>query len=200
MSVKQKLLLAGLVIVIVVYVPVFARSSLLGLPPKLLKHKGFTVLPFNEPGWMVIQRKPYRLVLARRGKVMDESYVIIVSLFSLPQFKRDRAFLKYIKAGLLKDGTAERFRKLKIKVWPYYGKETKCIRFYSKVEDKVPVRQSGKKDPMILEITGFNCRHPNNPKTGIQVSISNRYIPGNPDPSLRMQVEKLFKQTTFTNF
>ena len=149
---------------------------------------------------MVIQRKPYRLVLARRGKVMDESYVIIISAFSLPELKWDRGFLRYIKTGLKKESRSGRFKRLKISARLIKDKETTCVRYHTKVEDKIPKRQSGKKDPMILEVMGFNCRHPKNPKAGIQVSISNRYIPGNPDPGLRKQVEKLFKQTTFTDF
>ena len=177
-----------------------SAPKLLPQSPKPLRHKGFTVLPFAERGWFVVKRSPYRLVLARHGTLIDESFAVVVGLFKLPQFEGNRSFVKYIKTGQRTTTKSDRFRRLKVRAKIHQTEKARCVYYHTRVEDHAAKRRSNKTGPMILEIVGYTCQHPVDPRVGINISISKRYYPGSQDKKLMNKARKLLQRTTFTKF
>src|SRR5260221_7568444 len=54
------------------------------LPPTRYEHRAFSLVPLNQPGWLVLPRNPTQLALAKPGGAPDESFAIHAATTTQP--------------------------------------------------------------------------------------------------------------------
>lgn len=60
---------------------------------------GVSSLPPQNGEWSVIVASGYQMSLAKSGDIDNESLVVEVSIFQLPEFDNDEGFLNYVQQG-----------------------------------------------------------------------------------------------------
>lgn len=160
--------------------------------------KGLSVLPPQEKGWIFAGAGKTGLNLVKRGTNTDETYAATVSIFNLPHIPNKSKFLQFVKMGHKKDTDQNRFNLLSYNAKLYKGESEYCVKFNSKAEDKEAIKRSSKQESMILEIIGFNCRHPYNNSIAIQATYSHRYYSGNKDKNLNKKAAEFLNNVLLT--
>lgn len=154
------------------------------------------VPPKNED-WIIAYRNKSQMALAKNGEKEDETYALSIILFELPKIDSKESFLNYVKTGREKDTDSKRFDMIKDEIAPYANFEDFCVFYHSVAIDKKAKKRSKRKDPMILEMSGYVLRHPQNKNLGINFDYSNRYYKGDKDSKLSDKASELFKQLKF---
>jgi hypothetical protein len=145
------------------------------LPPERISQKGYSLVPLNEKGWLIVGRNAYQMALAKHGENPDETFAIQAILFRLSAFKTNEEFVRLIKEGQVKDTNPQRFKILEHEVASYPTKGTDCAKSHMMAEDHAAVKRSGKSGDMVLEMLTLTCAHPKNRNVGISVIYSQRY-------------------------
>ncbi len=163
-----------------------------------LVFEGFSFMPPNEKGWLVIKKGDDWVALARKGAAMDETYAIQASLLmKLPKFKNDQEFLEYSRSSHQAEKGNKRFQILKSTDRLVSGKRGRCVHSYVQSKDKDPLTRSKRKGHMILEIMSFACRHPDDQGKGIYLTHSKRYFPGQKTERISERAWELFRTLEF---
>ena len=171
-----------------------------GPTPARSYYQGFSLVPPNDPGWVVISNTRVEFALRKDGADRDESYVVHGRVMKLPEFPTRDAFFTAASKPPPVLSTSGRFRYLSYSTRSAPEKGEMCVRNSSVAEDHNPARPSSRTDLMILEVYSLVCAHLQRPTAGIMVIYSQRYYPGNRDPRLEMSADKLFATVTFTDF
>jgi hypothetical protein len=169
----------------------------LELPPSRANHLGFSLVPLNEQGWVVLQKYPSFLSLSKPGKDPDETFWLRANTMKMSAYASQEAFFEEIR----KPGTAssERFRLIAHTARLAPEKGEKCARLHSVTEDRASARKSARADYMFLEGYSLVCVHPKNPSVGVFVGYSQRYYPGSRSASLEADAEAVLGSVTFTD-
>ena len=176
-----------------------AQPLTLPMPPARSIHLGFSLVPLNEPGWLVLADRPEQFALRKTGADPDEGYAVQGSTTSLPLFASPEAFLaEVVKRGTV-DSPAGRFKLVAHSAQLVPAMGDMCARTHTVTEDRAPVRQSSRTGPMILEIYAITCAHPGNRAIGVMVGYSERYYPGQRDPRLEKSAEALLASVVLTD-
>ncbi len=166
-----------------------------------LVFEGFSFMPPNEKGWIVIKKGDDWVALAKRGAAMDETYAIQASLLmKLPEFKSDQEFLRFSRQAFNNNSDSGRFQILQSSDRLVNGKRGKCVKFYTQSKDRDPLTRSKRKGHMILEIMGFSCLHPDDKSKGVLISHSKRYFPGQKTERITERSWELFRSLEFEKF
>ena len=176
-------------------VPVRPAMEEVQLPPQRIVQKGYSILPLNEPGWLVGYRNQEKLVLGKRASDPDENFVIRSFAEVLPPLKSEEEFTGFAKSVLIMEGAArhkvisQEAKRLKVK-------GQKCVRTDTVMEDHGAAKRSSRTEQMILEIYSLLCKHPNG-TTGILVAYSHRYYQGNRDQASERKAQTIFDSIEF---
>lgn len=168
------------------------------LPTERSYHRGFSLVPPNEPGWFILSKNRNELALTKEvGQKLNESYVIATFVTRLPQITSQNAFNDAVEK--LDTNFSSRFTLLKYHIDPYHGKGEYCARSYMVANDNAAAQYSGEVKSMIMENIGFGCQHPSDKRIVIYLTFSYRHFPGNDDPALMDKAEKLFQSVEFND-
>lgn len=148
--------------------------------------------PKNEK-WIIAYRNNYQTALAKKGNNLDETYGLNIILFELPNLETREEFIEYIKAGRGKDTDPKRFNITMDEIDFHEEFVDFCVIYHSVAEDKKAKKMSRNKEPMILEMAGYVCRHPKNKNLGVNFDFSHRYYKGHEDKNLVPMTKELFK-------
>ena len=132
----------------------------------------------GEPGWHMNKQTPYVLSVGKLGSSEDDTLVIDAMLFKAPDPVPGKDWTQQVKEGEDADTSAPRFVMTLHDVEAVKVGTATCARSHMIAEDHAPTTHSGKKGVMILEALSLNCRHPDDPKVGVEVGYSERYWPG----------------------
>jgi hypothetical protein len=161
--------------------PLQPKLQELQVPPVRIVQNGYSLIPPNEKGWLIVGKSQYQLAFARPGANPDESIAIQAMPFRLPEFNSTEEFVRLIKEGQAKDTPSSRFVISKHEVVAYLKNGVSCAKSHLITEDKAAVNRSGKSGDMILAALTLTCAHPKNRAVGINVTYSHRYYPGRED-------------------
>ena len=191
-------LLLSLIILLTACAPTMKQPKELSIPSQRSIHKGFSILPPNEKGWLVLTQEPLGIALAKRGNDSDESIAITAHAVYLPEFKSREEFIGIAKA-LSRDSDPTRFNEItqETKTIVVDGQSCESIKLLEKDNDAQ--RVTNRKDPMILKAYSLVCPHPQM-KLAIVVAYSHRCYPGHADPEMARKAEEIFKTVEFQNF
>lgn len=159
-------------------------------PTMSLDAPGFSVLPPQEEGWYIWQKSRDSLTLGKKGKHIDESYIITVEIKELPEKVRTKEdFHDFIDLVLRTMEEQEkwdtRFVTLESKYWPSDERSEPCVRYVKAFEDHGARKGSDRKDPMILMAEGLFCRHPYKKNMAVRIDYSHRCYEENRDPEFK---------------
>jgi hypothetical protein len=167
------------------------------LPPQRVAENGYSLVPLDEAGWLILHRDSESLVLGKRGSDPDENIIIRAFAKVLPPLKSDEEFVGFAKSVLIMDG-ATRHKVLSQETKLVKVKSQSCARSDTVMEDNTPVRRTSRTDPMILEAFSLLCKHPNG-STGIVVAYSHRFYQGHKDAESSKKAQKIFDSLEFSN-
>lgn len=153
------------------------------LPPEKILQKGYSLMPLNEPGWLIGGRNNYSVAFGKLGANQDETFAIQAMFSRLPTYDTNADFLQLIKGGQAKDSGLPRFEILKQDVTSFPMKGTDCAESHMITVDHAPKRRSGNAGDMILESLTLSCAHPSEKAVAIHVAYSHRHDSGQKDPT-----------------
>jgi hypothetical protein len=168
------------------------------LPPRIILKSGYSLVPLNEPGWLIGYEDSGRLVLGRPGSDPDENAIIRSFTELIPQFKSEEEFAGFSKSVLVAEGSA-RHKILSMTTTPLTIKGQACMKTDTVLEDHAAVKQTSRTGMMILESYALLCKHPNK-SIGIVIAYSHRYYPGHQDPNSANKAQELFDSLGFYDF
>lgn len=169
------------------------------LPPARSNHVGFSLVPLNEAGWLVLQKTPNFIAYGKRGSEADETYALQANTTRLPKYASPEEFYASTRNAPPTGGPPGRFRMVSYQSRPAPDKGEMCVRAHSVSEDHAPTRQSKRTDFMVIEAYSLLCVHPKSPPVGVVVTLSQRYYPGNRSPRLDKDAEVIFASVTLTD-
>ena len=155
----------------------------LPLPPQRIYQNTYSLVPPDEPGWVVAGRRANELNLARGGQRPDETFGVQGFLVRLPALSSSEQLASFVQ-GLLAQTDARRFRTLKQEVAEDRSRRETCARSHLVTEDHAAVKKTSTPGPMILEALSLTCVHPKNAGWAVMVTYSHRYYPSQNDPGL----------------
>ena len=152
-------LIMSLIIILTACARTMQQPKELSIPSQRSIHKGFSLLPPNEKGWLVLTQEPLGLILAKRGNDPDESIGLGAHAVFLPDFKSREEFIGIAKS-LSRDSDPNRFDEIsqETKTIVVDGQSCESIKLLEKDNDAH--RVTNRKDPMILEAYSLVCPHP----------------------------------------
>jgi hypothetical protein len=153
------------------------------LPLERISLKGYSVMPLNEPGWMIAGRNYYRVDLAKAGTNPDETFAIQGMMSKLATFNTNTEFVQLVKEWQAKDTDAQRFKIISHEVTSFPMAGIECARSHMVIEDRAAVKRTNDSRDMILEVLTLSCAHPSDKSVGIHVTYSHRHYPGQEDPA-----------------
>jgi len=157
----------------------------------------FTLEVPPEEGWVVMYRDNKEAGLAREGGGKDETYALSVFVFEIPSCNSKEEFMDFVKDFQGKDADAKRFNVIENETEYVDEMNYYCVRYHTVAEDKKPTRRSWSRAPMLLEMVGYICRHPENKNIGIVMDYSQRAYPGHQDEGLEEKAREIFGRLTF---
>ena len=160
---------------------------------------GVTILPPKNGNWIVMAASGYQSSLASNGSNKNESFVVNVSIFQLPDLGTDKKFLEHIvnlRAASPNTGRFEN-RENTENLSPLNG--AICMKYHSKSKDTNAKIQGGKAS-MLLESIGYNCQHPKRNTVGVNIEYSSRYFADTEYLSLENDSNAIFSNIKFTEF
>jgi len=175
------------------------KTAYVQLPPERSYHRGFSLIPLNEDGWIINQKDYNWLILGRYGSSQEETYVISTDIWGPPTVNSQSEFFETIKENQTRNLDTTRYTRIDFDVKPYPKKGEYCARIYIKTEDNAAVTHGGVVDHMILEMLALSCRHPKNTNMAIDVTYSHRHFPEKSDPLFSKKAEVLFDSVEFTD-
>ena len=170
------------------------------LPPARSNHVGFSLVPLNEPGWLVLQKAPGFVAFGKRGGDPDETFGLQASSTSVPKYASNDDFYASTRNPPPTGGPPGRFRLVSYQSRPAPDKGEKCVRAHSLAEDHSPTRPSKRTEFMLLEAYTLLCVHPKNSTVGIAVTFSQRYYSGNRAARLDKDAEVIFSSVALSDF
>ena len=169
-------------------------------PPQKVVQQGYSLVPPNEKGWLVVVRNQHQLALAKLGANPDETIAIQARSLKIPEFKTTEEFIQIIKEGQARDTDPQRFTIKKHDVADYKKKKGyNCTKSHIVTEDNAAVKRSGSSGNMILEALTLACAQPQNKSTGISVTYSHRHYPGQGDAAFISKATSVLDSVEFND-
>jgi hypothetical protein len=169
-----------------------------GDPSARMFNSGFSVVPPQEKGWLIMDRDAYRLVLVKQGANRDESYAAVASLVLLPADLDNREiFFEHIRKARSKALESEGFRVLSNRDFLFDEKGEYCVRYRSETEEMNGSKDAGAEAPLIHETIGFYCRHPDETNVAVNAEYAYRHRVVDADPELETKADRFLKAVNF---
>jgi hypothetical protein len=161
---------------------------------------GVSSLPPQNGQWSVIVASGTQMSLAKSGGIDNESLVVQVSTFQLPEFEKDEDFLTYVQQGRASEPDTGRFRVIENEESLSILDDATCVKYHSVSEDNAAQIKGGNVASMLLENMGYNCQHPLNKLVGVHIEYSLRRYPDTVYSSFESDANGFFGNIGFTSF
>ncbi len=169
----------------------------LRLPPERIVQNGYSVVPLDEPGWILLGRNLETFVLGKRASDPDENFIVRGFVRVAPALSSEEEFVGFAKSALVMDG-ASRHKVLSQQANPVTVRGRPCVRTDTVTEDRGAVKRSSRSDPMILEVFALVCKHPNQ-TNAVLVAYSHRYYKENKDSDSATKAQRIFDSIEFSD-
>lgn len=179
--------------------------SLLTACASLTQHPGGQ--PFIQPGvsftppagsqWSLAMLSTYQTILATKGKIANESLIVLTQLYQVPPFNSKDEFLNFVQKGRSGEPQTGRFETIKNHETLYEQREEICVKHIAASKD-YGAKRGG--EYSIYETYGMNCIHPKNAKVGILIELSRKAPAGTSNDEFNQLGENLLKSVQFSDF
>lgn len=136
----------------------------------------------DEKPWSVAKQRLDLLVLGKPGEFESEVFIVQAAVITLPSLTSADALLQHVKAAQKHDMDPKRFRILKHEVSPQSMDGQTCALSHMEAVDRAVAGTTGPTANTMLETLTLTCPHPQDRKTGINVTYSHQYFPEDKDP------------------
>ncbi len=192
-----KISIMVIVILLASCAPMRPQWTEVTIPPVRVEHRGFSLVPLNENGWLILAKRPEGIVLGKQISP-DENHIIRGFTQVIPPFKSQDEFIGYAKTALsMEDPARHKLLLNDAKTTKFKGQS--CVRTHDVMEDHRALKRSDRSDFMILEAFSLVCEHPRK-GTAVIVAYSYRYYSGHEDKESTMKAQKIFDSVEFTDF
>jgi hypothetical protein len=192
-----KIALTTLVVLLASCAPTRPQFTEVSVPPTREAHHGFSLVPLNESGWLILAKRPEGIVLGKQVGP-DENHIIRAFTQVIPPFKSQDEFIGYAKTALsMEDPARHKLLSNNAKAIKYKGQS--CVRTHDKMEDHKAVKRSDRTDSMHLEAISLVCEHPQK-GVAVIVAYTYRYYPEHEDKEIGTKAQKIFDSIEFTGF
>ena len=178
--------------------PIRPALKELPVPPQRSEHKGFSLVPLNEAGWLIGFQQSSVLMLGKRGTDPDENFAIRAFTVLLPDFKSHDEFMGFARTAIHENDPI-RFKPLLEEAKTVTVRGQSCGRTKTLTEDHGAVKRTKRSDFMLLEAHSLVCPHPQK-KMAVIVAYSHRYYPGNADSETARKADRIFETVEFADF
>lgn len=156
---------------------------------------GASFEPPHADVWYVETHTPYKAALVTPHADINETTAVEIQLYKNPNPTStpvsEAEYVQQVRQGEEKDTDPKRFTMQIHEVTAAKVGKAICARSYSLATDHAPHTASHNGKPMLLEISALNCLHPDDPRVGVNVSLSDRYYPGDQDPDFKATAAKM---------
>lgn len=158
---------------------------------------GVSFVPPAGSQWSLITLSTYQTVLATKGKIANESLIVIAQVFEIPPMSSKNDFLSYVKEGRANEPITGRFEAIKNQEILYEQREETCVKHQAATKDFGEKRGG---EYTIFETFGMNCIHPKNEKIGVFIEFSRKAPPETINEDFEQFGENLLKSVEFKDF
>jgi len=167
---------------------------------EIISGKGYSLLPPQEEGWMILNKGNNGISMSRKGENIDETYAVVIELIELPGTITSRGLLDTFVELLQKQQFAsERYEIVELKNIPDPERKA-CTKSFWIEKDFGAKRMSGTQDPMLIRAYDLYCVHPHNKAYLAMIGYSHRYYAGNEDLIFTQKAFDFFKNVSLTEF
>jgi hypothetical protein len=124
--------------------------------------------------WKVISSSSAGMAFGHRGSSSNESYIAMVSFFSLPKTNGHDEFIALIKQAVEQNTSIDRFKTISSNYEYTDQRGYPCVKFDAITEDTKAKASFFGHENLVLQIYSLYCRHPKHPDGGFVVSFSHR--------------------------
>lgn len=136
---------------------------------------GVTLSLPTSRSWLARAMNKGGMAFGAKGDSPQETLVIAVARYPIPEFYNAVAFLGYVKAERAKDIDPHWFETIQNQERLYTERSEICVKHEAASKELIPKRGAAY---TMLEYYGMNCIHPFNTSVGIFVEFSRKAPPG----------------------
>ena len=160
---------------------------------------GVSSLSPKNGSWSVITSTGYQVALGT--KLTDNSSgVINMSLYQLPEFPSDEAFLSHVVKHRASSPDIGRFELKENTEELVNLNGATCVKHRTISQDNNAKIDGNKSAVMQIEYLGYNCIHPFKKSVGVHTEYSLRHFQGKDYPELTKNAEEFFSNMQFKEF
>jgi hypothetical protein len=141
----------------------------------------------NYDGWSLIATSTDNWSFAYYSVGTNSTYIASVLSFSLPEAQSTEEFLTFIRQGIAKDTSPDRFAVIGAALEYSEARGYPCATYHATTQDRKAKTSWSKRKPQTLEIYSLYCRHPNLATLGFAIAFSHRG--SELDPFLEQQAQ-----------
>jgi hypothetical protein len=157
------------------------------------------VLQVHAPastGWSEITETADKIAFGKNGLIGGETFAAAVFLFHIPAFASSDAFTEYVREGVVKDSSADRFDAVELSVQYSSERSYPCVRYHGTSIDKKARIAPFFTKKLRIENIALYCQHPDKPGLGFAVSYSHRG--GSDDTNIDEEAESFIDSVQVT--
>lgn len=174
------------------------RPQELRNPTERIALQGYSLMPVNEPGWLVLARNGSQIALAKRGVRQDASIAIQGSRIQLPEFKSSDELIQAIRQTPATDSNSQRFNVSLHDVTLFRKQGQDCALRHVIAQDNAAVKRTTRPGFMVLEAISLTCPHPDDRRVGVNVAYSQRAYPGDRDAAFSEKAMTVLQGVEFS--
>ena len=158
-------------------------------PGQPLLLEGYSFMPPADDGWMIVERGPDHIVLAKPGKYAGEAHSVRSARVPVPQSPATLVLVNHVRALEVAALPAPRFRIRTLEVEPAETDVATCARAHVLAEDREPGGTTGPIVAVLLESFSLTCREGDRPGSAVRLGYMHRAFPEDRDPGLRARAQ-----------
>jgi hypothetical protein len=166
-------------------------------PPQRLQQRGCSFLPPAEDRWFVVQRTPEALVIARVGRLDNDTHAIEATLLPMQAFASSLERNRFAKALRQQAVPAPRYRIRSHELFDQAVGQTNCTVSYLLVEDRHPDTGTSTVGSILVESMSLICPHPYNRSVGTMLTYTHRSYPEDQDRAFKARASAVLSTFQF---
>lgn len=146
------------------------------------------------PSWSLVNRSGYPIVFSRNNGLANESYIIGISRYEIPEDISQTDFLSLIKNKRTNNEEPNRYEVISNSEFISDQRKETCVVHHSISKDKGTIQSGNHK---IFETYGMNCIDPVDDKVGVFIELSRKYSENTADSNFQENAASILESVNF---
>jgi hypothetical protein len=166
-------------------------------PPQRLQQRGWSFLPPAEDRWFMVQKAPEALVIARVGRLANDTQAIEATLLPMQAFASSLERNRFVKSLREQVVPAPRYRIRAHELSDQAVAQATCTVSYLLVEDRQPDTGTSTVGAVLIESMSLICPHPNDRSVGTMLTYTHRSYPEDQDRAFKARAGAVLNSFQF---